>query len=190
MIGCAVLALSMGTGASAAISPKISAKPDIRHNVLVGFNASPLPQGGYYYAVMTLEPYRHYTAAHQPPCSVSSDMQRTDYGYPQAGKVSLSLTPARSATGHWCQGGSYEGAIYAVPQPPACEGRYPCESEPYEPPSPCWNADGHVVCGVVAPRRPWHYPEAVPRPESKGASIVGWFVVRFHSHRPPTKSTP
>jgi hypothetical protein len=71
-----------------------------------------LPKGGYYYAVIVLKPYRHYTAQAPPPCSTSSDMRRTDYGYPQADRsVSLALTPARSATNHWCPGGSYVGAV-------------------------------------------------------------------------------
>ena len=166
LIGCAGLALLLSTGASAAISPKILVKPNIRHDVLVSFNAPPLPEGGYYYAVITLEPYRHYTRQHPPPCSVSSDMQRTDYGRPDGGKVSLALTPARSRTGHWCPGGSYEGAIYAVPHPPPCEGIYPCDSEPPgEPIKPCGTPGG--LCGVVVRGTGWAYPDRLPSQELK-----------------------
>ena len=100
--------------------PADQSKPGIHQAVDLSFKAGSLPEGGYYYAVMVLEPYRHYSRQHPPPCSVSSDMQRTDYGYSEAGKVSLALTPAKSIAGHWCLGGSYEGAIYPVPHPPPC----------------------------------------------------------------------
>ena len=175
--------LLLGTGASAAISPKILAKPNIRHDVDLSFSAPPLPEGGYYYAVIVLEPYRHYTRQHQPPCSVSSDMQRTDYGYSEAGKVSLALTPTKSRTGHWCLGASYEGAIYAVPHAPPCEATYPCGSEPDERPSPnpCFKIGERVACGIVI-YKPWNWSEGLPRPISKGGRAIGWFVVRFRSH--------
>ena len=179
LIGGAGLVLLLGISASAAISPKILAKPNVRHNVLVSFNAPPLPEGGYYYAVIVLEPYGHYTRQHPPPCSVSSDMQRTDYGYSESGRVSLALTPTTSHARHWCLGGSYEGAIYAVPHARPCESAYPCSSEPYEPPKSCGNGG---VCGVVVRPLAWRYPDRLPRPEAKGSKIVGWFVVRFRSH--------
>jgi hypothetical protein len=145
------------------------------------FHAKPPPAGGYYYAVVVLKPYKHYTRESPPPCSASSNMQRTNYGYPRAGgTVTLTLNPARSASWHWCRGGVYAGAVYAVPHPPPCEGTYPCASEPYKPPSPCWEAGGHVVCGVVI-RREYRYPDGLPAPSATGTSIVGHFSVRFPS---------
>lgn len=181
MIGFTAVLLLLGTTASAAISPKIVATPNIHHDVDLSFSGPPLPEGGYYYAVIVLEPYRHYTLEHPPPCSVSSDMQKTEYGYPKGGKVSLSLalTPAKSHTGHWCLGGSYEGAIYAIPHAPPCEGSYSCYTEP---PEQCPEGHGCVLHGVVAKPLKWAYPDRLPRPSSRGGSIVGWFVVRFRSH--------
>ena len=183
VIGCTAVLLLLGTTASASISPKIASKPNIHQVVDLNFSAPVLPEGGYYYGVMVLESYGHYTREHPPPCSVSSDMQRTEYGYPAGGTVSLSLslTPAKSHTGHWCLGGSYEGAIYAIPHAPPCEGGYSCYSPPPEEclgglPPPC------VRNGVVARPRAWTYPDKVPPPSSKGGKIVGWFVVRFRSH--------
>src|ERR1700722_10940937 len=40
----------------------------------------------------------------------------------------------------------------------------PCRSEPYTPPSPCWNIEGHRVCGVVAHPRAYTYPDGPPVP--------------------------
>lgn len=153
-----------------------------RENVHVSFQAgSRLPDGGYYYAVIVLKPYKRYTRNAPPPCSTSSDMERTDYGYPQpARNVRLALTPAKSATGHWCRGGAYVGAVYAVPHAPPCESKYPCRSEPYEPPSPCWEvASGRKVCGIVALPRRYAYPDGIPEPLAHGAHIVGRFSVAF-----------
>jgi hypothetical protein len=152
----------------------------VTQNVHVTFNAARLPHGGYYYAVVVLQPYGHYTSSSPPPCATSSNMQRTDYGYPRSNSlVALVLTPTRSATGHWCRGGTYSGAIYAVPQKPPCEGRYPCRSEPYEPPSPCWQVGGHVVCGVVALPGSYRYPDGLPRPLARGTSVLAHFTLRF-----------
>jgi hypothetical protein len=157
-------------------------KPNLKRSVHISFRPTgKLPPDGYYYAVMVLRPYRHYTRTSPPPCSTSSDMERADYGYPQSGKpVRLSLTPARSTTAHWCRGGTYTGAIYAVPQAPPCEGKYPCRSEPYEPPSPCWEiAPGRRACGIAVKPGSYAYPDGPPRPLNKGTSIIGHFTVTF-----------
>jgi hypothetical protein len=179
--GGAVLALAGSPPASAeTVALHVQREPTIRHSVHLAFRAKRLPEGGYYYAVMVLERYRRYTRGSPPPCSSSSNMQRTDYGYPLAnGQVTLALTPARSLTGHWCRGGSYAGAIYVVPHAPPCESTYPCRSEPYEPPSPCWNVEGRRVCGVVALPRRWAYPDGPPTPLAQGTRIVARFSVSF-----------
>jgi hypothetical protein len=116
-----------------------------------------LPAGGYYYAVIVLKPYKGYTRTAPPPCAVSSDMQKTAYGYPHPGQaVSLTLTRTASRQHRWCRGGTYVGAIYAVPNPPPCQGKYPCSSE-YSEASPCWEAErGHRVCGALPIRSPTH----------------------------------
>ena len=166
--------------AAQALSVHVEHEPHIRANVHLHFTAPALPKGGYYYAVVVLRRYQHHTRASPPSCSTSSDMQRTDYGYPQSnGVVTLALTPAKSATHHWCSVGFYEGAIYAVPHAPPCEKRYPCRSEPYEPPSPCWGTGGHIVCGVVAQPALWRYPDPLPAPLASGTTIRGRFSLTF-----------
>lgn len=164
------------------VSVHVQHKPRIGGNLHITFHPTgPLPSGGYYYAVIVLRPYKHYTRTSPPPCATSSNMQRTDYGYPHSGEpVRLALIPTISATGHWCPGGSYTGAVYAVPHPPPCESTYPCRSEPYEPPSPCWELEsGRKVCGKVAQPKSYVYPEGPPKPIAKGAQIIGRFTVTF-----------
>ena len=155
-------------------------------NVHISFRAPALPEGGYYYGVIVLRPYRSFTRHSPPPCSTSSDMQRTDYGFPSAdGEVTLALTPSHSRTDHWCHGGSYAGAIYAVPHAPPCESTYPCRSEPYAPPNPCWSSDGHLLCGIVVRPGVYAYPDGLPSPRATGTSIVARFNVAFPSKRRP-----
>jgi len=171
--------------AAQAVSVHVQRKLAIRQSVRLTFRARRLAGGGYYYAVMVLKPYGRYTRTSPPPCSTSSDMQRTDYGYPRAdGEVRLALTPAKSSTGRWCPGGAYTGAIYAVPHAPPCEGTYPCRSEPYVPPSPCWVIQGHRVCGVVALPRKYAYPGGLPTPLASGTTIVARFTVKFSASSP------
>ncbi len=147
-------------------------------NVHLTFEARQLPEGGYYYGVIVLKPYRKYTRSSPPPCSTSSNMQRTDYGYPQQnGQLALALTPARSSTRHWCPGGSYEGAIYAVPHAPPCESSYPCRSEPSK--EPCAGIAPGCVHGVVARPTGYEYPDRLPAPRATGTTIVARFSVRF-----------
>jgi len=183
-----VLAVS-ATGSAAALSSAqpggvsvhVQRAPNVHANVHISFRPNDhLPQGGYYYAVIVLKPYKHYTRGSPPPCATSSNMERTDYGYPHPGRpVELALTPTKSAAGHWCAGGTYTGAIYAVPHAPPCESKYPCRSEPYER-SPCWEVEGHhLVCGVVALPKRYAYPEGPPKPLAQGTRIVGRFSVAF-----------
>jgi hypothetical protein len=180
VIGLALAAPAVAHAGAQTVSVHVQRKPAISQSVHVGFRARPLAEGGYYYAVSVLRRYGSYTRASPPPCATSSNMVRADYGYPRAGgQVALALAPAKSRAGHWCRGGAYEGAIYAVPHRPPCNGRYPCRSEPYEPPSPCWNLGGHVVCGVVALPQRYSYPDGLPRPLARGTTIVGRFTVRF-----------
>lgn len=168
----------LGLAASAqAIPVRVQRTLVVRQNVHVSFSAPKLSGGGYYYAVIVLKPDRRYTRISPPPCSTSSDMQRTDYGFPQDGVVALALTPAKSRTWHWCNGGSYEGAIYAVPHTPPCESSYPCRSEPYK--APCAGVRPGCVLGVVARPREWEYPDPLPSPRASGTAIVARFSVRF-----------
>ncbi len=177
----AIVSLTLSALALAAsVSVHVQRKLIVRQNVHLTFTARQLPEGGYYYGVIVLKPYKKYTRTSPPLCSTSSNMQRTDYGYPKTnGLVALALTPTKSSTGHWCPSGSYEGAIYAVPHAPPCESTYPCHSEPYNPPSPCWGVEGHRVCGVVAHPREYAYPDGLPTPRATGAKIVARFSVRF-----------
>jgi hypothetical protein len=179
------LTLGMAGPVSASTQPEtvsvhVPRKPSVRENVHISFRSGRLPRSGYYYAVIVLKPYKKYTRTALPPCSTSSNMERTDYGYPQSDRsVRLALTPARSATRHWCPGGAYSGVVYAVPHAPPCESKYPCGSEPYEP-SPCFElASGHKVCGVVVAPKRYRYPDGLPAPLAKGTRVVGRFSVVF-----------
>jgi hypothetical protein len=175
-----VIALSLAQAALAAdtVSVQVQRKIDARKNVHITFHAPHLPEGGYYYAVIVLKPYKRYTRTSPPPCATSSNMQRTDYGYPQpSGEVALALTPTKSLAGRWCTGGDYLGAIYAVPHPPPCESTYPCNSEPYK--QPCAGVGPGCVHGVVARPREWAYPQGLPTPRASETSIVGHFTVTF-----------
>jgi hypothetical protein len=176
-IGACALTVAGTTGASGDVGAlHVQMKVNVRSNVDLTFDAAPLQEGGYYYAVIVLRPYKHYTK-NPPPCSVSSDMQRTDYGYSKGGKVALALTPAKSRTSHWCSEGTYEGAVYAVAHAPPCESAYPCRSEPYE--APCAGIGPGCLEGEVARPKEWHYPDPLPGPLSKGATVIAHFLVRF-----------
>ena len=122
------------------VSVHVQPKPSIAGSVHISFHPTDrLPPGGYYYAVMVLKPYKGYTQHEPPPCATSSDMEKTDYGYPHPSHpVRLALTPAKSLARHWCRGGVYSGGIYSVPYPPPCNNTYPCRSEPHKEPSPCF----------------------------------------------------
>jgi hypothetical protein len=175
--GTAGLALST-VALAAPVSVHVQHKLAARQNVHVTFRAGQLPEGGYYYGVVVLKPYKRYTRNSPPPCSTSSNMQRTDYGYPQLNRqVALALTPAKSSTGHWCPSGSYEGAIYAVPHAPPCESTYPCHSEPYE--RPCAGIAPGCVHGVVAWPKAYAYPDGLPQPRATGTAIVAHFSIWF-----------
>jgi hypothetical protein len=186
VIGVAALFTGHALAASAAGQPdkvvvRVQPKPSISESVRVSFHpAQALPAGGYYYAVIVLKPYKHYTRIAPPPCAVSSDMQKTAYGYAHPGRaVSLALTRTTSSQHRWCHGGTYIGAIYAVPNPPPCEAKYPCSSE-YSEASPCWEVEpGHRVCGVVARPRAYAYPAGLPAALEKGTRIIGYFRVTF-----------
>lgn len=181
-LAISVIALSLGGAAVAAGSVVVHVQRTLvaGHNVHITFRARRLAEGGYYYAVIVLKPYKKYTRASPPPCTTSSDMKRTDYGYPQpSGEVALALTPAKSLTGHWCPGGDYLGAIYAVPHAPPCESTYPCRSEPYE--RPCAGVGRGCVHGIVKRPREWAYPQGLPTPLARGTTIVGRFTVSFPS---------
>jgi hypothetical protein len=186
---CAVLTASLALGlvgqssASGGTQPgSVSIqvqKPSVAGSVHISFRPTDrLPPGGYYYAVIVLEPYEHYTQKTPPPCAVSSNMERTDYGYPRQGRpVKLALTPAKSFARHWCRGGVYSGAIYAVPYAPPCNSTYPCRSEPYK--ELCVGVRPGCVLGIVARPKLYRYPDGLPTPLAKGTRIVGRFQVKF-----------
>jgi hypothetical protein len=189
-IWIAVWALVMGitgtTNVTAKPSPAVvvhvQSNLSVLRNVHISFRPTDrLPLGGYYYAVIVLKPYKRYTQSEPPPCTTSSDMERTDYGYSYDHRtVSLTLAPAESSVGHWCRSGTYIGGIYAVPHPPPCNSTYPCRSEPYKTKGPCWDLkSGHRVCGKVAQPYRYSYPEGLPRPIASGTRIIGHFQVAF-----------
>jgi hypothetical protein len=168
-----------------AVSVHIQSKLNLLQNVHVSFRPTDrLPLGGYYYAVIVLKPYKHYTRNSPPPCATSSDMDKTDYGYPHGHRaIQLALTPAESHVGHWCRGGTYIGGIYAVPHPPPCESKYPCRSESYERGSSCFELeDGHKACGIVKGPKRYAYPDGLPKPLASGTRIIGRFQLTIRGH--------
>ena len=181
MLTSSALATASSSAAHGGLSIHVQQRPSARQDLGVSFRPlRKLPVGGYYYAVIVLKPYKSYTRAKPPPCSTSSDMERTDYGYPRTGRsVRLKLTPSPSAVHEWCRGGSYVGGVYAVPHAPPCEARYPCSSEPYER-SPCFEIErGRRACGVVVQPTRYSYPDGLPAPIAPGTRIVGRFAVTF-----------
>jgi hypothetical protein len=134
------------------VSVGVPEQRNVAANVSIGFRArGHMPKGGYYYAVIVLEKYPHYSSEKPPQCAVSSDMEKTEYGYPHRGRtVRLTLIPVKSPANHWCSGGTYAGAIYAVPHKPPCCRHYPCYGKSALSGS-CWELEGgRVACGVVA----------------------------------------
>jgi hypothetical protein len=168
-------------GQSGEVAVQVRPKPSITDSVHISFRPRmPLPADGYYYGVIVLKQYRHYTRKVPPPCAVSSDMQKTAYGFPHTGQaVSLVLTRTASRRHVWCRGGSYIGAIYAVPNLPPCEAKYPCRSE-YSEASPCFELEsGRKACGIIVRPRVYAYPDGLPAPLEKGTRIIGRFRVTF-----------
>jgi len=161
------------------VSVKVSRQPSIGGDVSVSFSArGHLPQGGYYYAVIVLKEYAHHLQSTPPPCAISSDMRRTQYGYSRRGRpVRLTLTAAPSASKHWCPGGRYIGAVYAVPHKPRCGGSQPCYGRSTQSGS-CWDLEGRIVCGVVAIPT-YSYPGGLPKPIDHTARVVGHFELSF-----------
>jgi hypothetical protein len=151
-------------------------------NVRVSFHTRGyLPHGGYYYAVIAVERYRGHTREAPPPCAISSDMLKTQYGYANRhGSVALTLFAAKSVDDRWCSGGAYEGAIYAVPHAPLCSGANPyavCSTDGYEFGGGCNFAE--KVCGVVIRGRRYAYLDGLPKPIDTSTQIVGRFQIRF-----------
>jgi|GEM_PF-2517747 len=183
-IGALALAIVGVASASATmqlgpVTVRLPQRPSVGANVSVAFNTrGQLPNGGYYYAVIVLEEYPRSLQSAHPPCAVSSDMRRTPYGYPRRGRpVRLTLTPAPSSSNHWCPGGGYIGAVYAVPHKPRCSRSYPCYGTSTQN-SSCWEIEGRVVCGVaVIPR--FSYPGGLPKPIDRTARVVGHFQISF-----------
>lgn len=185
LIVSALALVLVGTASASAaiqlgpVSVKVSRRPSVGGNVGVSFSTrGHLPDGGYYYAVIVLEEYPAALQSAHPSCAVSSDMRRTQYGYPHRGRpVGLTLTPAPSSSNHWCPGGRYVGAIYAVPHRPWCSRSYPCYGTSTQN-SSCWKIEGRVVCGVaVVPR--FSYPGGLPKPIDRTARVVGHFQISF-----------
>ena len=156
------------------VSVRVPASRSARGAVTISFAPrSRLPRGGYYYAVAAL------SESSESSCALSSDMHKTAYGFPRRKhRVSLTLYPAPSPAGHWCEQGFYEGAVYAVPHRLRCTKEYPCyrskaaqcSSEEAER-SPC-------VFGIVL-EPVYAYPGGLPEPIDRSTKIVGRFRLRF-----------
>jgi hypothetical protein len=171
--GAATAALSW----SAPVFVARPAHPGLRGPLRIGFSPRTLPHGGFYYAVLVLSRYAGGGGA-RPACAISSDMGKTEYGFPRRGRrLALSVLPARSPAGTWCSEGHYLGALYAVPHRPRCSYSQPCYGRTTQV-GPCWIAgEGRRVCGTVIDL-PYSYPGGLPRPLDSGR-IVARFSVSF-----------
>lgn len=135
------------------------------------------PQRGYYYAVVVLDNYRHYSPQAPPPCAISSDMGHTEYGFSHRGTLThLTLTPATSAETQWCPG-TYIGAVYKVPHKPRCSRYYPCSHRSAR----TFTGKLPIPIGYGRAREgePYSYPGGLPNPIDRSAHIVGRFEVEF-----------
>src|ERR1022692_758727 len=137
---------------------RVPRHPSVRGDIHINFVPKrALPAGGYYYAVLVLEGYKRASEADPPSCAISSNVKLVEYGYPDRnGRVHLALPQAKSPSKRWCPGGTYTGAIYAVPHRPPCTSTYRChggaaETEGLYASNPCWEMGGHAVCGEPAP---------------------------------------
>jgi hypothetical protein len=147
-----------------------------------------LAGGGYYYAVAVLQNYPRYSVQAPPPCAISSDMSKTQYGFPQQERsLHLTLTPAPSAQSRWCPG-NYAGAVYAVPHKPRCARGYACSQQHGE------GLHGVVVNPTIptAPPagEPYSYPGGIPAPLDRSARLVGRFHVEFVTGSAPATQHP
>jgi hypothetical protein len=156
------------------------ARPSLHGPLRINFAPRALPRGGFYYAVLVLSNYPSGTGA-RPSCAVSSDMGKTQYGFPRSGaRLRLSVLPARSGAETWCPGGTYLGAVYAVPHRPLCSYSQPCYGRTTQV-GACWIVgEGRRVCGVVIRPR-YSYPGGLPRPLDASSRLVTRFVLRFPS---------
>jgi hypothetical protein len=143
--------------------------------IVIDFHPQHLPSGGYYYAVAVLAPYHFHGGRPTPSCAVSSNMKVTEYGFPpRTGALRLTLTPTPSSSKAWCTGATYEGAVYAVPHKPPCNGYYRCTSGAAQ----C--LPGRHVCGIILPPQYYPgYPGGLPKPIDGSSRIVGRFTVTF-----------
>jgi hypothetical protein len=160
----------------------VAPHPSLTADVHISFQPrGRLPRGGYYYAVLVLQGYPSGAAGEAPSCAVSSDMAKTQYGFPRRGhRLRLTILPASSAAGGWCSGGHYAGALYAVPHRPRCSYSSPCYGRSSQLVGPCWIVgEGRRVCGVVVRRPPYSYPGGLPRPIDASSRVVARFHVSF-----------
>jgi hypothetical protein len=202
LVGALALTLCGSACSSARTGPDpvsvgVPKHPSLSGNLQIGFHPQVrLPRGGYYYAVVVLARYARDLLGRAPSCATSSDMRRTAYGHPQRdGQVTLTLTRARSAEGRWCAGGTYQGAVYAVPHSPPCSASYPCYGRSAESGGCFELSEGRRVCGVVVPppkteptppspqpmppATPYSFPGGLPKPIDRGTRVIARFEVRF-----------
>jgi hypothetical protein len=178
-IGVCVLVVAGSASASPAprsgpVSVNVPPPATVYSDVKIGFRPVGLPRGGYYYAILVLDRYpRGSRDSPVPPCAISSDMSVVDYGYPDRGRIRLTLKPAKSAEGHWCSGGTYIGGVYAVSHRPPCNSAYPCYGRSAQGGPGC----GATYCGVPAFPVPYSYPGGLPESTDRTTRIIGHFKV-------------
>ncbi len=193
ILAVVVLVASGMASALAAIKPKpvsveVPRHPRIVGDFTIGFRSrEPLPNGGYYYAVVVLTKYyaKHPSSVR---CAQASNMDYTEYGYPGPGRpVYLRLSPEKSAltTGEplpldWCSGATYQGAVYAVPHGLPCRRSEPCYGHSTAP--ECYAGEalcsgGKQLHGKVRNRR--RHAGELPEPRDSSTRIIAHFRVPF-----------
>lgn len=185
VVGAGVLVVAASASASpdprlSSLSVDVPQPANVHSNVKIGFRPVRLPRGGYYYAILVLDRYPRYGyGSPTPPCAISSDMSIVEYGYPDRGRVRLTVTPAKSAEGHWCSGGAYIGGVYAVPHKPPCSSAYPCYGRSTQNAPACPEIEHRLLCGTPPLPLPYSYPGGLPEPTDRTTRLIGHFKVHF-----------
>jgi hypothetical protein len=138
--------------------------PAAQGNVTIGFfPPEDLPSTGYYYAALVLPAQRNRTSER---CSRESTMSEgSTYSYLKPHHLFIRLTMTqREAPFRWCSGATYQGALYAAPDPPCPDHQRACPTVP--------SIDRLITHLRI---RPGH----VPQPRDDTTYVIARFTVSF-----------
>jgi hypothetical protein len=194
LVAGALVAVGWSSALAAAkprpIAVTVPRHPRVSGNFTISFRPrEPLPNGGYYYAVVVLTK-RYAKRLSRARCAQASDMADIEYGYPDGHKLNLRLDPETSAPSEgqptrldWCAGATYKGAIYAVPHAPPCSPSEPCYGHTTAP--ECYPGEPRCNEGKYE-RRPKgkpaifrRKPGELPTPQDSATRVIAHFRVHF-----------